>query len=62
MVWVYDHTQSLFIAYVMHASIDFFLLISVTNAMIGINLVNRDILWAAILWIIAAIVVLKNTK
>jgi membrane protease YdiL (CAAX protease family) len=61
MVWVYDHTESLFMAYVMHSSLDFFWLISTPTGIAGADLVTWYIAWALILWVIAAGVVL-NTK
>jgi membrane protease YdiL (CAAX protease family) len=58
MVWVYDHTTSLFIAYIMHFSLDFFWLISTPTGIAGVNLVTWYIAWAAVLWVISGIVVL----
>ena len=60
MVWVYDHTKSLFAAYVMHSSLDFFWLISTPAGIAGVNLVTWYVAWAAVLWVISGIVVLRR--
>jgi membrane protease YdiL (CAAX protease family) len=60
MVWVYDHTKSLFVAMVMHGCLDIFWLISTPTGILGVNLVTWYIAWAVVLWIIAGIIVLKK--
>lgn len=60
MVWVYDHTKSLFLAYLMHASLDFFWLISTPTGIAGVNLATWYIVWAAVLWIVVGAVAVIN--
>jgi membrane protease YdiL (CAAX protease family) len=53
MVWVYDHTKSLFVAMAMHGCLDIFWLISTPTGILGVNLVTWYIAWAVVLWTIA---------
>jgi membrane protease YdiL (CAAX protease family) len=61
MVWVYDHTKSLFVAMVMHGCLDIFWLISTPAAIIGVNLVTWYAAWAIVLWVIAGIVINRTS-
>ena len=61
MVWVYDHTKSLFVAMVMHGCLDIFWLISAPIAIIGVNLVTWYAAWAIVLWVIVGIVINRTS-
>jgi len=50
MVWVYDRTGSLFITILMHASLDFTMLVLPSAALSGSNLVIWIIVWSIVLW------------
>jgi len=60
MVWVYDHTKSLFLAVIMHSSLDFFWLISMPTGIEGVNLVTWYLVWGALLWLVVGVVALSN--
>jgi len=60
MTWVYDRTKSLFVAIIMHSSLIIFWLIATPMGITGANLVTWYIVWAAVLWIIAGIIVKKK--
>jgi membrane protease YdiL (CAAX protease family) len=60
MVWVYDNTKSLFVAIIMHSSLDFFWLISTPTAIAGVNLMTWNTAWAVVLWVFAGIIVLQK--
>lgn len=56
MVWVYDRTESLFIAILMHASLDFSMLVLPSAALSGSALVTWILVWSAVLWGLAAVI------
>lgn len=56
MVWVYDHTQSLFIIVLMHAPLAAGQLLFIPPALTGEQIVIYDLLFAFLLWILVAIV------
>jgi uncharacterized protein len=56
MVWVYDRTESLPVAILMHASLDAFWLASTPPGMTPVPLVTWYLVWAALLWAIVAVV------
>lgn len=56
MVWVYTHTQSLLVAVLMHASLDFFWLIAMPLTLTGAQRATWYVAWAAVLWAVAAVV------
>jgi uncharacterized protein len=60
MVWVYDRTGSLLVAMLMHASLDFFWLISTPVGMTAVPEVTWYVAWAALLWLVVAAVALAN--
>ena len=63
MTWVYDHTRSLFIAILMHASLDIFWMLSMPNVLTGQQRVTWYITWAIVLWGVVAIVgIVRNGK
>jgi len=57
MVWVYDHSKSVLVAMLMHLPI---IVGSFVTA--GVPPVIYDLIFAASLWVIAAVVVLKETR
>jgi membrane protease YdiL (CAAX protease family) len=60
MVWVYDRTESLLVAMLMHASLDAFWLASTPPGMTPVDLVVWYLAWAALLWMIVAAVAVAN--
>jgi hypothetical protein len=63
MTWVYDHTRSLFIAILMHASLDIFWILSMPNVLTGQQRVTWYMTWAIVLWGIVAIIgIVRNGK
>ena len=62
MVWVYDHTKSLFVAVLMHMTIDACSLAVLPSDMSGLSSVTYDLVFAVSLWIIAGIVVLRENR
>ena len=56
MAWVYEHTGSLLIGVLMHASLDAFWIVSMPVAITGAERMNWYIAWAAVLWGFVAIV------
>jgi membrane protease YdiL (CAAX protease family) len=60
MVWVYDHTKSLIVAMLMHASLVAFWLIFTPVAISGVSRVTWYLVWAAVLWIVVAAVAVAN--
>jgi len=56
MVWVYEHTGSLLIGVLMHASLDAFWILSMPVAITGAERMTWYIAWAAVLWGFVAIV------
>jgi membrane protease YdiL (CAAX protease family) len=62
MVWVYDRTGSLLVAWLMHASLDFFWLISTPAGLTAVPLVTWYLAWATLLWVIVAAVTLAERR
>ena len=61
MVWVYDRTQSLLLAMLMHASLTgFVLFILMPLEMSGAHLLVWYLVFAAALWLVVAAVALAN--
>jgi membrane protease YdiL (CAAX protease family) len=56
MVWVYDRTQSLLVAMLMHASLVVFWLTSMPPGITGAPQAIWYLVWAAVLWIVVATV------
>jgi membrane protease YdiL (CAAX protease family) len=56
MTWVYHHTKSLFMAILMHASLDIFWILSMPNVLTGQQRVIWYVTWAIVLWAIVAII------
>ena len=55
MTWVYDYTGSLFIAILMHASLDIFWILSMPTFLTGQQRVTWYVAWAVVLWGIVAV-------
>jgi uncharacterized protein len=60
MVWVYDRTESLLVAILMHASLVAFWIISTPVGMVGVPLVTWYLVWAAALWAVVGAVAMAN--
>lgn len=56
MMWIYTHTESLFIAILMHASLNVFWILSMPNVLTGQQRMIWYLVWAAILWGLVAII------
>jgi len=56
MTWVYKYTGSLFLAILMHASLDVFWILSTPDALTGRQPVIWYILWAEVLWMVVLII------
>ncbi len=58
MVWVYDHTESLLVVILMHASLVFSTLALPSMELSGVPLLTWLLVWAAVLWgVVGAVVV-----
>jgi len=55
MTWVYDYTGSLFIAILMHASLDIFWILSTPTFLTSQQRVTWYVAWAVVLWGIVAV-------
>ena len=62
MVWVYDRTESLLIAILMHASLDIFWLLSTPPGLGPVALVTWYLAWAAVLWLVVAAIALATGR
>lgn len=59
MVWVYDHTQSLLVAMLMHMTIDIGAFVFLISP--GVPTVIFDLVFGATLWVVVAVVVLVGS-
>jgi membrane protease YdiL (CAAX protease family) len=62
MMWVYKHTGSLFIAVLMHASLDIFWILSTPLLLTGKERVIWYVLWAVVLWSMVLIIGIVGNK
>lgn len=62
MVWVYNHTGSLLLVIMMHMSLLASLQILVPAALTGADLLTWLLAWAAVLWVLAAVVVFRRPR
>jgi uncharacterized protein len=62
MVWVYEHSGSLLIGVLMHASLDAFWILSMPVAITGGQRMTWYIVWAVVLWGLVAIVSFSKNK
>lgn len=60
MVWVYDRTESLLMAYLMHVPISTTAFILVSEATPGTGAVTKVLVWGAVFWVIVAVVAWAN--
>jgi membrane protease YdiL (CAAX protease family) len=60
MVWVHDHTGSLPVVMLMHASLVFCTLVIVPMTLAGTALLIWLLAWAAALWVVVAVVAVMN--
>jgi len=60
MVWVYDRTKSLLLAYLMHVPISTTAFILATDDQPGTTAVTKVLIWGAVLWVIVAAVAWAN--
>jgi CAAX protease family protein len=60
MVWVYDRTESLLMAILMHAPLAASQLVLIPATITGVQIVTFDLLLAAELWVFIAAVALAN--
>ena len=62
MVWVYAHTQSVFIAMLMHASLVTFWLVSMPQGISGAPQATWYVVWGAVLWGAVAVVAVLSRR
>jgi len=62
MLWVYRHTESLWLALLMHASLDMFWMLSMPVSITGKERVIWYLLWAVVLWILVIIIIAVSMK
>jgi hypothetical protein len=62
MVWVYDHTQSVLMAMLMHLPLIVFLFVLLTPAMAGVPDLIFNLVLGATLWVFAAAVTAADRR
>jgi membrane protease YdiL (CAAX protease family) len=62
MVWVYDRTQSLLLAMLMHASLTASMILFQPITISGLPLLTYLLLFAAVLWVLAALVIVTSGR
>ena len=62
MVWVYDRTESLLVCVLMHASLMAGLNALVPAELSGTGLLTWILTWAAVLWVVSAVVILSGRR
>jgi uncharacterized protein len=62
MVWVYEHTESLLVAMLMHASLTASTLILVPSGIAGAALVTLSLAYAATAWAVVAVVAIAGRR
>jgi hypothetical protein len=60
MVWVYDRTESLLLAYLMHVPISTTAFILAAEAKDGTAAVTTVLVWGAMFWVLVAVVAWAN--
>lgn len=60
MVWVYDRTESLLMAYLMHVPISATTYILIADSIPGTAAVTKVLVWGAVFWILVAVVAWAN--
>ena len=62
MVWMYEQTRSLLVVVLMHAPLSACQLILIPPTLSGTKLAVYDLIFAAVLWIIAAAILIKKRR
>ena len=62
MLWVYDHTESLFVSMLMHLSFTSSLLILNPLGIAGAHLLTYSFTLAGVLWVLVSIVAMVNSR
>jgi membrane protease YdiL (CAAX protease family) len=62
IVWVYDRTGSLLVGMLMHFSLTASARIFMPTETVGATLLTFDLIWAAALWLVVAVVVVTNAR
>ncbi len=62
MAWVYDRTESLLLAMLMHASLTFSTLSVAPLAITGVALLTYQLVWATALWVVVGAVALAQAR
>jgi membrane protease YdiL (CAAX protease family) len=60
MVWVYDRTESLLVAILMHASLVASQFIIIPLSLVGVTAVTLDLVFTAVLWVVVGAIALAN--
>lgn len=60
MVWFYERTDSLFLTILMHASLDFTMLVLPSAELTGSSLITWILAWSAALWVLVGIIALAK--
>lgn len=62
LVWIYDRTESLLLVVLMHAPLSASQLILIPPTLSGAKLVTYDLIFGVVLWVLAAAVLIANSK
>jgi membrane protease YdiL (CAAX protease family) len=62
MAWIYDHTGSLLVGMLMHASLTASSRILIPLGIVGASLLTFDLIWAAAMWLVVAVVVASGRQ
>jgi membrane protease YdiL (CAAX protease family) len=62
MVWVYDRTENLLVAMLMHAVLTSGMIILTPTAISGVSLLTWLVVLAAVLWVVVAVVAVANRR
>jgi uncharacterized protein len=62
MVWVYDHTQSVLMAVLMHVSLNAYTFFLPSPAMVGVPDLIFSLVFGATLWVVVAAVAAANRR
>ena len=62
LVWIYDRTQSLLLVVLMHAPLSASQLVLIPPTLSGAKLVTYDLIFGAVLWLLAATVLVTSPK
>ena len=62
LVWIYEKTGSLLLVVLMHAPLSACQLVLIPPTLTGVKLVTYNLIFAAVLWIVAGLVLAANSK